>query len=187
MKSLGVTPLVPYPGGKKPWKCRCMKCKNIVFPRWDDVGQGQGACSNCADYGLNYSLPGYLYLITSTKLKSHKIGIANSYKSRNYDDRMYQHQKRGWTLYKKMTFEVLREAKFVEQEVLRWIRVDLEIPIHLGQREMPQGGWTETLDSREIDLPTIWKRLKKSRESAGERVLQFWMFKRDNGSGQQMW
>jgi len=26
---------------------------------------------------------------------------------------------------------------------------------------MPQGGWTETVDASEIDLPTIWAKVKE--------------------------
>lgn len=167
MKKFGVTPLVAYPGANKPWKCRCMKCKNIVYPRWGDVGQGQGACSNCADYGLNYSLPGYLYLITNSELNSHKVGIANTYKSRTYDDRMYQHKKRGWVLYKKKSFATLRQAQQVEKSFLRWLRLEMEIPVHLSRTHMSQGGWTETFESSEIDLPTVWKKVEELSRNRG--------------------
>ena len=157
--SAGVQPLEKYPGGKKPWKCKCNTCKEIVYPRWDDVRQGQGACSNCADFGLNYSKPGYLYLITNSKLNCHKIGIANTYKTRKFDDRMYQHSKRGWRIHGKLEFKTLRKAKLVESEVLKWMRLELELPIPLSRKEMPQGGWTETVDASEIGLVTIWNKV----------------------------
>lgn len=159
MKKVGVEPLTKYPGGKKPWKCRCRTCKETIYPRWDDVRRGQGACSNCADFGLNYSKPGYLYLITNPHLNSHKIGITNSYKSRKFDDRTYQHARRGWRLHKRMEFSHLRDAKKIESKSLEWIRAELELPIQLSKREMPQGGWTETVDASEIDLVTIWNKV----------------------------
>jgi len=32
MKSIDLKPLVEFPGGNKPWLCRCLKCKVIAFP-----------------------------------------------------------------------------------------------------------------------------------------------------------
>lgn len=172
MKKVGVQPLAEYPGGKKPWKCKCNTCKEIVYPRWDDVRQGQGACSNCADFGLNYSQPGYIYLITNSELNCHKIGIANTYKTRTFDDRMYQHSKRGWHIHKKMEFNTLRSAKMVESSILKWMRLELELPVPLSRKEMPQGGHTETVDASEIELVTIWNKvLEFSRVSKTSRGI----------------
>jgi hypothetical protein len=161
MKQLKLKPLVKYPGGKNPWKCKCLKCGNIVYPHYGDLTQGQGGCSNCADYGLNYTDKGYIYLITHPILNSHKIGIANSYKSRDLDDRMYKHKKQGWHLYKTKNFVKLRNAFLVEQEIIKWLRVEVGLPIFLSDNQMPQGGWTETVDASEIDLPTIWAKVEE--------------------------
>jgi hypothetical protein len=161
MMELKLKPLVKYPGGKNPWKCRCLKCGNIVYPHYGDLTQGQGGCSNCADYGLNYTDKGYIYLITHPILNSHKIGIANSYKSRDLDDRMYKHKKQGWHLYKTKNFVKLRNAFLVEQEIIKWLRVEVGLPIFLSDNQMPQGGWTETVDASEVDLPTIWAKVEE--------------------------
>jgi hypothetical protein len=176
MKSVGLKPLVDFPGSSKPWKCKCLACKLEVSPRWSDLQRGQGGCSNCADWGLNYQKPGYIYLITNERLKAHKIGIANSYKSKKYDDRMYQHEKQGWVLYKRADFETVQKASDIETSVLKWLRLEVGLPIFLSQNQMPNGGHTETVDAAEIDLPTIWekieelsrvKRLKKQRKPNG--------------------
>ncbi len=156
MKSLKLKPLVDYPGNNNRWKCKCLQCGLETSPRWSDLWQGQGGCSNCADYGLNYQKPGYLYLMTNEKLNSHKIGIANNYKSRKVDDRMYKHQKQGWTLFKKENFKTVQEAADIEAGILKWLRMEVGLEIHLVGKQMPQGGWTETVDASEIDLPTIW-------------------------------
>lgn len=161
MVQLKLKPLVKYPGGKNSWKCKCLKCGSVVYPKYNDLNQGQGGCSNCADYGLNYEDKGYLYLITHPILNAHKIGIANSYKSRDLDDRMYKHNKQGWKLHKTKNYLKLRKAYKIEQEVLKWIRVDIGLPIHLSDIQMPQGGWTETVDASEIDLPTIWAKVEE--------------------------
>jgi hypothetical protein len=161
MKSIDLKPLIEFPGNNKPWLCKCLKCKAEVTPRWSDLRRGQGGCSNCADYGLNYQKPGYIYLITNTELKSHKIGIANSYKSRKFDDRMYQHEKRGWTLYKKLSFKTVKEASEIETKVLEWLRMEVGLPFQLTSKQMPQGGHTETVDASEIDLATIWAKVEE--------------------------
>ena len=161
MKSIELKPLVEFPGTNKPWLCKCLKCKAEVTPRLSDVRRGQGGCSNCADYGLNYQKPGYLYLITHKELNSHKIGIANKYKSRKFDDRMYQHQKRGWTLFKKLNFSTVKAASDLETEVLKWIRMEVGLPFCLSSKQMPQGGHTETVNAEEIALVTIWAKIEE--------------------------
>jgi hypothetical protein len=160
MKQLKLKPLTKYPGGKNSWKCKCLKCGSIVFPKYNALNQGIGGCSNCADYGLNYTDKGYLYLITNHLLGAHKIGIANSYKSRQVDDRMYNHKKHGWETYRTKNFAKLRNAFLVEQKIIKWLRVEVSLPIYLSDNQMPQGGWTETVDAAEIDLPTIWAKVE---------------------------
>jgi hypothetical protein len=161
MKQLKLKPLVKYPGGKNSWKCKCLKCGSIVYPKYGDLSQGQGGCSNCADYGLNYTDKGFIYLITNHSLGAHKIGIANSYKSRAVDDRMYNHKKHGWETYKTKNFTKLRNAFLVEQKIIKWLRLEVGLAIYLSDNQMPQGGWTETVDASEIDLPTIWAKVEE--------------------------
>jgi hypothetical protein len=161
MKQLKLKPLVKYPGGKNSWKCKCLKCGSIVYPKYGDLSQGQGGCSNCADYGLSYTDKGFIYLITNYSLGAHKIGIANSYKSRAVDDRMYNHKKHGWETYKTKNFTKLRNAFLVEQKIIKWLRLEVGLAIYLSDNQMPQGGWTETVDASEIDLPTIWAKVEE--------------------------
>ena len=160
MKSVGLKPLVDFPGSSKPWSCKCLVCGLNATPRWSDLQRGQGGCSNCADWGLNYRKPGYVYLITHEKLGAHKIGIANSYKSKKYDDRMYQHEKQGWVLYKKKTFDTVQMASDIETSVLKWLRLQVGLPAFLTPKQMPKGGHTETVDASEIDLSTIWAKVE---------------------------
>ena len=161
MKSVGLKPLVDFPGSGKPWKCQCLVCNLEVSPRWSDLQRGQGGCSNCAEWGLNYQKSGYIYLITNEKLKAHKIGIANSYKSKKYDDRIYQHKKQGWVLYKRINFKTVQKASDIETSVLKWLRLEVGLPIFLSSRQMPKGGHTETVDATEIDLPAIWAKVEE--------------------------
>ncbi len=48
MKSKGAIPLVPYPGGDKPWRCKHEKCGKEISPRFSTVRAGQGVCKHCA-------------------------------------------------------------------------------------------------------------------------------------------
>jgi hypothetical protein len=161
MKSINLKPIVDFPGNNKPWLSKCLICKNEVAPRWSGVRQGQGGCSNCADYGLNYLLSGYLYVITNPKLQSHKIGIANSYKTNQNEDRLKRHEKHGWILVKKYEFEKVRTAYEIEKEILKWFRVDLSLPFHLAPKMMPQGGFTETISSEYLDVGEITKKVEE--------------------------
>jgi hypothetical protein len=47
MKKANLKPLVPYPGGKTKWKCKCLKCGEIVYPKYGDINQGDGGCKYC--------------------------------------------------------------------------------------------------------------------------------------------
>ena len=161
MKTVGLKPLVDFPGSNKPWRSTCLVCSLEVSPRWSDLQRGQGGCSNCADWGLNYQKPGYLYLITHISFGAHKIGIANSYKSKKYDDRMYQHEKQGWVLYKKTNFQTVQMASDIETSVLKWLRLQVGLPSFLTPKQMPKGGHTETVDASEIELVTIWAKIEE--------------------------
>lgn len=48
MKSKGAIPLVPYPGGDKPWRSKHEECGKEISPRYSGVRAGQGVCKHCA-------------------------------------------------------------------------------------------------------------------------------------------
>jgi hypothetical protein len=161
LKKLRLKPLVKYPGGKNNWKCKCLKCGNIVYPQYTDLTQGQGGCSNCAEYGINYTDKGYLYLISNPYLGAHKIGIANLNSQKKSSDRVYKHKKQGWKIYKTKNFRTAKRAYAVEQKLLYWLRVEVNLEVYLSDHQMPQGGWTETVDASEIDLSIIWAKVEE--------------------------
>jgi recombinational DNA repair protein (RecF pathway) len=151
-------PLVPYKSTDTKWKSECMKCKRIVYPTHHMVSQRSGGCKYCATLGMDFTLPAYIYLITHDELGSHKIGISGVHAK---EDRIKDHAKNGWKIYKRKNFETADQTYEVEQEVLRWLREDRGLPPHLSLNEMPQRGWTETVDANEIDLPTIWAKVEE--------------------------
>jgi hypothetical protein len=95
--------------------------------------------------------------MTNQELSSHKIGISNS--GRLGQSRISQHEKHNWKLYKQLDFEVTDDAFQLEQRVLSWLRDDKGLGIYLSEFEMPQGGYSETVDASEIDLVTIWAKV----------------------------
>jgi hypothetical protein len=50
MKAANLEPLEPYPGGKTKWKCKCLKCGEIVYPKYGDIKQGDGGCKYCGGH-----------------------------------------------------------------------------------------------------------------------------------------
>lgn len=157
MKMNDLVPLVKYPGARKPWKCRCTVCNNKVSPQYSSVKSGQGGCRFCADWGIDYAAEGFFYLMTHTRFGAHKVGIGNS--ARVKGDRVKEHKRSGWTLVNTVSFQITDDAFRLEQEILSWLRGDLGLPPFLSEIEMPQGGYTETVDASEIDLSTIWERV----------------------------
>jgi len=170
MQKSGLTPLVPYPGAGKPWLCKCGKCGKEVKPRYSQVNKGIGGCKYCASYGYDFSQGGILYLITSPELKSHKIGITNVGAK---EKRLAKHIKQGWQVYRTRFFADGNVAFEVEQEIILWWRVELAMPVYLSKFEMPQGGFTETVDGSEVDLISIWNKVEEAAEkilSSGEKT-----------------
>jgi recombinational DNA repair protein (RecF pathway) len=160
MESAGLKPLDPYSKALDKWKCECLNCGRMVYPTYSAIKKGQGGCRYCAQVGIDYTGPGFIYLMTHQHLQSHKIGIGGSKRSRNRD-RVIEHQKFGWNLYSRKDYETAEDAFQVEQKVLIWLRQEKNLGVFLSESEMPQGGYSETVDASEIDLPTIWAKVEE--------------------------
>lgn len=158
MINAGLTPLEDYVRADKPWRCTCNKCQKLVTPTYTSIRTGQGGCRYCTNKGLDYNEPAYLYLMTHQTLGAHKVGIANS---KTRVNRIKEHQKYGWELFKSIDFYSGDEAFQVEQQVLVWLRQDKGLGIHLSKEQLPQGGYSETVDATEIELVTIWAKIEK--------------------------
>lgn len=156
MISKGLLPLEPYSRSDGPWKCRCKRCKNVVTPRYIQVFRGQGGCKFCATSGIDYQAPAFIYLMTHRKYGAHKIGIGTD---KTVDNRIRAHERAGWESYRSIPVSSAIQAEAIEFAVLTWIRKDLGLPPYLSKKEMARGGYTETLEAAEIELPTIWRRV----------------------------
>jgi hypothetical protein len=51
MRAASLEPLVAYPGHHEPWPCRCLRCDQIVSPRYGAVKKG-GGCQYCNDTAI---------------------------------------------------------------------------------------------------------------------------------------
>jgi len=155
MIKAGFKPLIEYPGSQVGWPSIHNNCGREVAPQYSSIRVG-GSCKYCSDSTFNYSEPAILYLITHEEFRSHKVGIAGAEKSR-----LEQHRREGWLLYRSMAFDTGDQAYKTEQEILGWFLNELGLFPFLVKEQMPQGGWTETVDATEIDLPTIWSKIEQ--------------------------
>jgi hypothetical protein len=153
-------PLEPFKTANTKWKCKCLVCENIVFPRYGTIQARRGGCGYCANYGFSLDQPAFIYLITNEELSAHKIGITNLHDSKE-NSRMMKHRRNGWITYRTMEFSKGKSAAEVEQKVISWLRSELGLQRFLVAEQMPQGGFTETIDASEIDLPTIWAKVEE--------------------------
>ncbi len=71
------------------------------------------------------------------------------------------HTMHGWTKMKTLKLNLGRDALELEQKVLLWVREDLKLNPHLTKSHLPQSGWTETIDAAQVDLSTLWAKIKE--------------------------
>ena len=145
MREADLIPLEPYAHSAAKWKCLHTVCNNIVYPMYASVKSGQGGCMYCVEKGMSMAIPSYLYLIENDIQTAFKIGVGNVLKNL-HSDRIKAHIRNKWRVLEVWHFNTGAEAYAREQEVLAHIRVNLKLPPFLSKSEMPQGGWTETIE-----------------------------------------
>ena len=149
MRAADLEPLVPYSRSDEPWECKCLKCGRTVSPRYDDIKQDQGGCSNCADYGFNLTEPAIVYLIEHKEHRALKVGVTGI---KSKKKRLSVHKNRGWEAIGTWVIGEGSQALEVEQKVLDYWFDDLGAHYFLRESDMPQGGWTETVDSLAVNV-----------------------------------
>lgn len=158
MLSANLEPLEPYKNARSRWKCKCLKCGNVVYPKYNNVEQSNGGCGFCSKKGINLNKPSYLYLITHENLAAHKIGIANVQEKIRID-RLRGNRgfiNHGWDVYKIWHFKSGAEATLIETAVFKVIRKDLKLPPYLSKDDMPKTrGESETIGAEAIGLTAL--------------------------------
>ncbi len=67
MRAAGAIPLEPYKGSQVKWKCRCKKCKEIIYPTLAPIkNRGVSPCQGCASVEMG----------ARRRAKSEKVNIA---------------------------------------------------------------------------------------------------------------
>lgn len=147
-------PVVPYSGKDVPWRSLCLNCNREVTPSYASVRDGHG-CRLCAPWGFDTTQPAVVYVVTNKTLGAAKVGIGNS-----DADRPRRLGSRGWEL-----VGVVRvpgeAARDIERAILDWWRNDLGLPPYLSKSDMPQNGWTETVELDEVDVPETIRRIER--------------------------
>jgi len=158
MLEANLEPLEPYKNAMHKWSCKCLKCGEIVEPTAHNVKAGNGGCVFCQVGAFKHSEPAYLYLIHHELFSAFKVGIGN-YKTVN--DRIESHKKSGWELLEKYSFKKGSEAFKVEKKVLKWIRKEKGLPIHLTNKDFTHGGASETFSNESITTLEIKNKMEE--------------------------
>ena len=149
MLAADLQPLAPYEGTEAKWKCRCLKCGKVVFPRHHSVLAGQGGCKYCAKKGMDFSAPGYVYLVVHHEFDALKVGIGG------IEKRIKDHTDQGWVLVKRWNFITGHKASLAEEKTLKHLRNDKGLKHYLSKQEMPQAGHTETFSLDEVSITYV--------------------------------
>lgn len=154
MCNSGAVPIVPYPGYSAPWLCVCAACGREVTPCLASIKAGNGPCKYCAPRGFDPRKEGFVYLLLHPALGAVKVGITET-----SGFRLKVHARYGWQTVAAVRVSGELAVK-IEKTVLAGWRTDLGLPRYLGKNEMPQGGWTETVDADAIDIPATVARIR---------------------------
>jgi len=144
-------PLEPYFKSAAKWKCRCLKCKRVIYPTFNRVNTFGSGCIYCRSAGYNPSFEGHLYLIFNARFDSYKLGISNA------KARIRVHELKGWILVSKWDFSDGHIAPILEEELLEHIRTKWNLPWSVDASMMPQGGHTETFSGTNLSKVKILK------------------------------
>ncbi|CAN1511416.1 Probable Zinc-ribbon domain containing protein [Microbacteriaceae bacterium] len=83
MIKAGVLPLEDYPGSARKWKCKCLKCGQIVWPQHSSIKQnpGSGGCNPCAKIQTQVVLRKRNYENALVFLRENQLTLLGAYKS----------------------------------------------------------------------------------------------------------
>lgn len=149
MRKAKFEPLQPYPGSLEPWPCKCLVCGKEPTPTYSTV-KGGGRCGYCFPGGVDYKLPGILYLIKQSEMAAGKVGI-QTYNSK----RLKTHRKNGWTIEGLWIAATGEQVHAAEQSIKAKLRFELHANTILPAEEMPVGGHTETFMLAEVGIDSV--------------------------------
>lgn len=157
-KKAKLEPLEPYVNAVSQWKCKCLKCGEIVTPTYHNLKQGNGGCIYCQKAAFKLDKPAYLYFIHHRQMRSFKIGIGNR---DSVNDRLKSFIKVGWVVLEKHDFKFGKDALRIEKEIFKWLRKDLHIPVFLSNEQFSHGGSNETFSDIAISVMEVKNKLQQ--------------------------
>lgn len=156
-----------YKNVTDPWPSTCMTCGTRVGARINTLKKGHRGCKRCAmvEGGIGFDLwsPGVIYLIAHEGLGALKVGITST---NTTHQRLVVHHANGWTVVREWLTETGQQAVFVEGEVLRWLRDDLNTLPCVSYEDMPQGGWTETVSADQVTVGALSRKITNTLKRA---------------------
>lgn len=155
MVKRGFEPLEPYLNSITPWRCKCLRCGSEVTPTYGNIRSGWGGCRICSPGGFDATQDAILYLIAHPVLGAAKVGIGNT-----RGRRLKEHRANGWQVLAVIYVPGV-VAEVIEANILGSWRTGLGLPPFLSASEMPQGGWTETVDLDAIDLARTIQQIER--------------------------
>jgi hypothetical protein len=153
-ESKGFTHVGPFINTRTKIKAVHNVCGRQIELLYGSLKAGSG-CKFCQVGGINLLKPGFIYVMTNEELGAVKVGIGGIPTKTN---RIEQHSRHGWKLFKKMNFNTAEIPYELEQEILTWLRIDLSLPQYLTSNEMPQGGIRKPLMRMKLILGRYGKK-----------------------------
>lgn len=158
MRSYGYEPVDDYPGVSEWWLVHHATCDLDVSMQLSKIRDG-ALCRACSTRGQHRTLPARVYVVTNGN--AHKVGVASS------DRRLNEHARAGWRLHEQLHVPTGARAYAIEQSVLRTLREEHGfLSYYTSKFDMPQGGWTETVDAEEITANGLWYLVTEAAASA---------------------
>jgi len=154
MEAAGLLPLDPYTAAIARWRCKCLQCGREVVPSYHNVRKGQLGCLYCANRGIAPDAEALVYLVVHEPYDAVKVGIAAA-----GSKRVLTHESERWETSRIWDGVTGDEARQIEREVLRWWRIDLQLPHGVPKDMMPQYGYTETAPLHMLDLDATIARI----------------------------
>ena len=113
-------------------------------------------CPSCSMGGFDPNRASRLYFISNSDLASRKVGITNLDSGRLSVFRKY-----GWNEIRVWEFNSGYEAREVEKEFFKWLRLELKLAPKLESKDMGKlGGWTETFPKKGVSNEEIIDKVK---------------------------
>jgi hypothetical protein len=120
--------------------------------------------------GSSSPVPAKIYLVLDKRNQTAKVGITSL---ASVNDRVADHERNGWKLVRQWNVASIQVAASVERAVLSWWRYEIGASTAKLKHEMPQGGWTETVDVQKVNVDLCVSYIDRLISADGnERVLE---------------